>query len=35
MYLFQQYKAAKGTADPFMKIEGKMADDWMCIDFGK
>ncbi|CAB1333881.1 unnamed protein product [Coregonus sp. 'balchen'] len=31
---FIVYKYMKKDGDPHAKIEGKDADDWMCIDFG-
>lgn len=33
MFLLQ-YKFLKKDGDPNIKIEGKDAEDWMCIDFG-
>lgn len=32
--IFQQYKFLKKEGAPNVKIEGKDAEDWMCIDFG-
>lgn len=32
--LLLQYKFLKKDEDPNVKIEGKDAEDWMCIDFG-
>ena len=32
--IFCQYKYMKKDRDPHAKIEGKDAEDWMCIDFG-
>lgn len=32
--IFFQYKFLKKDGDPAVKIEGKDAEDWMCIDFG-
>lgn len=31
---FLQYKYFKKEKEPNVKIEGKDAEDWMCIDFG-
>ncbi|XP_048882566.1 mitochondrial assembly of ribosomal large subunit protein 1 [Brienomyrus brachyistius] len=33
-YAVKVYKALKTDADPHVIIEGKDAEDWMCIDFG-
>ncbi|XP_072572105.1 mitochondrial assembly of ribosomal large subunit protein 1 [Paramormyrops kingsleyae] len=33
-YAVKVYKALKLDADPHVIIEGKNAEDWMCIDFG-
>lgn len=30
-----QYKHLKQDDDPYVQIEGKDTEDWMCIDFGK
>ncbi len=32
--IFLQYKFLKKEKEPNVKIEGKDAEDWMCIDFG-
>lgn len=32
--IFLQYKFLKKDGAPNVKIEGKDAEDWMCIDFG-
>lgn len=32
--IFLQYKFLKKEGEPNVKIEGKDAEDWMCIDFG-
>lgn len=34
LYAIKVYKFLKNTDDPNVKIEGKDADDWMCVDFG-
>ncbi|XP_029927693.1 mitochondrial assembly of ribosomal large subunit protein 1 [Myripristis murdjan] len=34
LYAIKVYKFLKKDADPHVKIEGKDAEDWMCIDFG-
>lgn len=34
MLIFLQYKFLKKEGDPNVRIEGKDAEDWMCIDFG-
>ncbi|XP_022104590.1 uncharacterized protein LOC110986739 [Acanthaster planci] len=28
------YKQSKGKDNPFLIVEGKLTDDWMCLDFG-
>ncbi|XP_062278771.1 mitochondrial assembly of ribosomal large subunit protein 1 [Scomber scombrus] len=33
-YAIKVYKFLKTNHDPHVKIEGKDADDWMCVDFG-
>uniref|UniRef100_A0A1A8HCY4 Mitochondrial assembly of ribosomal large subunit protein 1 n=1 Tax=Nothobranchius korthausae TaxID=1143690 RepID=A0A1A8HCY4_9TELE len=35
LYAVRVYKFLKKDKDPNVKIEGKDADDWICIDFGK
>ncbi|KAG7474145.1 hypothetical protein JOB18_002650 [Solea senegalensis] len=35
LYAIKVYKFLKKDGDPNVRIEGKEADDWMCIDFGK
>ncbi|XP_029602581.1 mitochondrial assembly of ribosomal large subunit protein 1-like [Salmo trutta] len=35
LYAIKVYKYMKKDGDPHAKIEGKDADDWMCIDFGR
>ncbi|XP_026150175.1 mitochondrial assembly of ribosomal large subunit protein 1 [Mastacembelus armatus] len=34
LYAIKVYKFLKKDQDPRVKIEGKDAEDWMCIDFG-
>lgn len=34
LYAIKVFKFLKKEAAPNVKIEGKDADDWMCIDFG-
>ncbi|XP_035527474.1 mitochondrial assembly of ribosomal large subunit protein 1 [Morone saxatilis] len=34
LYAIKVYKFLKETGEPNVKIEGKDAEDWMCIDFG-
>ncbi|XP_023131277.2 mitochondrial assembly of ribosomal large subunit protein 1 [Amphiprion ocellaris] len=34
LYAIKVYKYLKKDGDPNVKIEGKDAEDWMCIDFG-
>lgn len=34
IFIFFQYKFLKKDGDPDVKMEGKDAEDWMCIDFG-
>ncbi|XP_039972684.1 mitochondrial assembly of ribosomal large subunit protein 1 [Xiphias gladius] len=34
LYAVKVYKFLKNDGDPNVKIEGKDAEDWMCIDFG-
>ncbi|XP_044216349.1 mitochondrial assembly of ribosomal large subunit protein 1 [Thunnus albacares] len=34
LYAIKVYKFLKTNHDPHVKIEGKDAEDWMCIDFG-
>nr|XP_006636268.1 PREDICTED: mitochondrial assembly of ribosomal large subunit protein 1 [Lepisosteus oculatus] len=34
LYAIKVYKHVKRNDDPHIQIEGKDADDWMCIDFG-
>uniref|UniRef100_A0A3Q3QNG0 Mitochondrial assembly of ribosomal large subunit protein 1 n=1 Tax=Monopterus albus TaxID=43700 RepID=A0A3Q3QNG0_MONAL len=34
LYAIKVYKFLKKDGDPHVKIEGKDAEDWMCIDFG-
>ncbi|MEJ1279522.1 mitochondrial assembly of ribosomal large subunit 1 [Cricetulus griseus] len=33
-YIVKMYKHLKCRSDPYVKIEGKDADDWLCVDFG-
>lgn len=33
-YAIKVYKFMKGTEEPHVQIEGKDAEDWICIDFG-
>ncbi|CAH7152974.1 Malsu1 [Phodopus roborovskii] len=33
-YIVKMYKHLKCRSDPFVKIEGKDTDDWLCVDFG-
>lgn len=35
LYAIKVYKFLKKEDEPNVKIEGKNAEDWMCIDFGK
>ncbi|XP_077997728.1 uncharacterized protein LOC144450859 [Glandiceps talaboti] len=32
-YVVQMHKQKKRLKDPFIRLEGKLTDDWMCIDF--
>ncbi|CAJ1062092.1 mitochondrial assembly of ribosomal large subunit protein 1 [Xyrichtys novacula] len=34
LYAIKVYKFLKKEDDPHVKIEGKNAEDWICIDFG-
>ncbi|KAJ8004814.1 hypothetical protein DPEC_G00140210 [Dallia pectoralis] len=34
LYAMKVYKYTKNDAQPYVKIEGRDAEDWMCIDFG-
>ncbi|KAM9724401.1 mitochondrial assembly of ribosomal large subunit protein 1 [Menidia menidia] len=34
LYAIKVYKFLKKDGDPNVKLEGKDAEDWMCIDFG-
>ncbi|XP_024123386.1 mitochondrial assembly of ribosomal large subunit protein 1 [Oryzias melastigma] len=34
LYAIKVYKFLRKDGDPNVKIEGKDAEDWMCIDFG-
>lgn len=34
LYAIKVYKFLKNDGEPNVKIEGKDAEDWMCIDFG-
>ncbi|XP_034553635.1 mitochondrial assembly of ribosomal large subunit protein 1 [Notolabrus celidotus] len=34
LYAIKVYKFLKKEGEPNVKIEGKNAEDWMCIDFG-
>lgn len=34
LYAIKVYKFLKNSGDPNVKIQGKDADDWMCVDFG-
>ncbi|XP_074840738.1 mitochondrial assembly of ribosomal large subunit protein 1 [Carettochelys insculpta] len=33
-YVLKMYKQMKQETDPYVPIEGKDTDDWLCIDFG-
>ncbi|XP_039078443.1 mitochondrial assembly of ribosomal large subunit protein 1 [Hyaena hyaena] len=33
-YIVKMYKYLKCKSEPHVKIEGKNADDWLCVDFG-
>lgn len=33
-YIVKTYKHLKCRLDPYVKIEGKDTDDWLCVDFG-
>ncbi|XP_034374690.1 mitochondrial assembly of ribosomal large subunit protein 1 [Arvicanthis niloticus] len=33
-YIVKMYKHLKCKSDPYVKIEGKDTDDWLCVDFG-
>lgn len=33
-YIVKMYKHLKCRSDPYVKIEGKDTDDWLCVDFG-
>ncbi|XP_008283934.1 mitochondrial assembly of ribosomal large subunit protein 1 [Stegastes partitus] len=35
LYAVKVYKFLKKKGDPHVKTEGKDAEDWMCVDFGK
>uniref|UniRef100_A0ABK0KYE7 Mitochondrial assembly of ribosomal large subunit 1 n=1 Tax=Rattus norvegicus TaxID=10116 RepID=A0ABK0KYE7_RAT len=34
-YIVKTYKHLKCRSDPYVKIEGKDTDDWLCVDFVK
>ncbi|XP_070569627.1 uncharacterized protein [Ptychodera flava] len=34
-YIIQLFKQKRRSADPFVRLEGKHTEDWMCIDFGE
>ncbi|KAM9309727.1 mitochondrial assembly of ribosomal large subunit protein 1 [Pholidichthys leucotaenia] len=34
LYTIKVYKFLRKASDPHVKLEGKDAEDWMCIDFG-
>ncbi|XP_074540094.1 mitochondrial assembly of ribosomal large subunit protein 1 [Halichoeres trimaculatus] len=34
LYAIKVYKFLKKESEPNVKVEGKNAEDWMCIDFG-
>ncbi|XP_051817444.1 mitochondrial assembly of ribosomal large subunit protein 1 [Antechinus flavipes] len=33
-YLVKTHKFLKSRSDAYVRIEGKEADDWLCVDFG-
>uniref|UniRef100_A0A8D2DFV5 Mitochondrial assembly of ribosomal large subunit protein 1 n=1 Tax=Sciurus vulgaris TaxID=55149 RepID=A0A8D2DFV5_SCIVU len=33
-YIVKMYKHLKCKSEPYVKIEGKDTDDWLCVDFG-
>ncbi|XP_036617065.1 mitochondrial assembly of ribosomal large subunit protein 1 [Trichosurus vulpecula] len=33
-YIVKMHKFLKSKSDAFVRIEGKDADDWLCVDFG-
>ncbi|XP_043820923.1 mitochondrial assembly of ribosomal large subunit protein 1 [Dromiciops gliroides] len=33
-YIVKMHKFLKSKSDPYVRIEGKDADDWLCVDFG-
>ncbi|XP_047416982.1 mitochondrial assembly of ribosomal large subunit protein 1 [Sciurus carolinensis] len=33
-YIVKMYKHLKYKSEPYVKIEGKDTDDWLCVDFG-
>ncbi|XP_033629446.1 uncharacterized protein LOC117291705 [Asterias rubens] len=33
-FINKLYKRRKQSSDPFLITEGKLSDDWMCLDFG-
>ncbi|XP_036102716.1 mitochondrial assembly of ribosomal large subunit protein 1 [Molossus molossus] len=33
-YIVKMYKFLKSKSEPYVKIEGKDTDDWLCVDFG-
>ncbi|KAM5187228.1 mitochondrial assembly of ribosomal large subunit protein 1 isoform 1-T1 [Callospermophilus lateralis] len=33
-YIVKMYKHLKRKSEPYVKIEGKDTDDWLCVDFG-
>ncbi|XP_006832346.1 PREDICTED: mitochondrial assembly of ribosomal large subunit protein 1 [Chrysochloris asiatica] len=33
-YIMKMYKFLKCQSDPYVKIEGKDSDDWLCMDIG-
>ncbi|XP_008430748.1 mitochondrial assembly of ribosomal large subunit protein 1 [Poecilia reticulata] len=35
LYAIKVFKFMRKHGDPHVKIEGKDAEDWMCVDFGK
>lgn len=35
MLVFLQYKFLRKDGEPHVRIEGKDAEDWMCVDFGE
>ncbi|KAL1778707.1 mitochondrial assembly of ribosomal large subunit protein 1 [Sigmodon hispidus] len=34
-YIVKMYKHLRCRGDPYVKIEGKDTDNWLCVDFGK